>query len=337
MTSAQAQSETDVRGPVVVVTGPTASGKSSLAVALCQQFGGEIVNADSMQVYRYMDIGTAKPSAEERAAVPHHVFDVVSPAVRYSAGRYAARARTAAAAIHARGRARGLNGRDGPVHPSLSGWAHRRGRRRSRGSSELWRRNTRRHWREEDAGRLHRRLEATDPEAARRIHPNDARRVIRALEIQAVAGEQASSLRARHAFADRPYPCLHMALDPGREELNARIDARCEGMIEQGLLQEVRALRARGFDATLASMRAIGYRHINPVADGVDTLPNALAEMQRDTRQFARRQRTWLRSVSDVRWFSPAGSPGDRSGSRILPEAKPAAARLMLNRELARA
>ena len=99
---------------------------------------------------------------------------------------------------------------------------------------------------EEDTGRLHRRLETVDPEAARRIHPNDARRVIRALEIQVVAGEQASSLRARHAFADRPYPCLHMALDPGREELNARIDARCEGMIERGLLQEVRALRARG-------------------------------------------------------------------------------------------
>ena len=305
MTSAQAQPETDVRGPVVVVTGPTASGKSSLAVALCQQFGGEIVNADSMQVYRYMDIGTAKPSAEERAAVPHHVFDVVSPDVRYSAGRYAASARTAAAAIHARGRLVVLTGGTGLyIRAFLDGLIEGAGE-----DPELRAGLEAEHGqalREEDAGRLHRRLEDTDPEAARRIHPNDARRVIRALEIQAVAGEQASSLRARHAFADRPYPCLHMALDPGREELNARIDARCEGMIEQGLLQEVRALRARGFDATLASMRAIGYRHINPVADGVDTLPNALAEMQRDTRQFARRQRTWLRSVSDVRWFSPA-------------------------------
>ena len=312
MTSSQAQSETDVRGPVVVVTGPTASGKSSLAVSLCQQFGGEIVNADSMQVYRYMDIGTAKPSAEERAAVPHHVFDVVSPAVRYSAGRYATRARTAAAAIHARGRLVVLTGGTGLyIRAFLDGLIEGAGEDRElRASLEAEHAQA---LREEDAGRLHRRLEATDPEAARRIHPNDARRVIRALEIQAVAGEQASSLRARHAFADRPYPCLHMALDPGRDELNARIDARCEGMIEQGLLQEVRALRARGFDATLASMRAIGYRHINPVADGVDTLPNALAEMQRDTRQFARRQRTWLRSVSDVRWFSPEDRPAIES------------------------
>jgi tRNA dimethylallyltransferase len=153
--------------------------------------------------------------------------------------------------------------------------------------------------------RLHERLRGVDPDAAARIHPNDARRTIRALEILQGAGRAASRVRREHAFADRPFAHLHLALDPGRDVVNERIDARCQAMIDQGLLQEVRELRRRGYGPELRPMRAIGYRHINPVVDGRDTLANALVAMQKDTRQFARRQRTWLRAIEDVEWMDP--------------------------------
>jgi tRNA dimethylallyltransferase len=292
-------------GPVVVVTGPTASGKTGLGIEIALRFGGEIINADSMQVYRYMDIGTAKPSLEERARVPHHLFDIVEPNEEFSAGRFGQAARAAADAIHARGGLVVLVGgtglyirafldglvADGGADPALR---ERLEREHAEGVEKG------------DPGRLHRRLEEQDPDAAERIHPNDLRRTIRALEIASQSGRTASGLRAEHGFADRAYPRLHLAIDPGREILGERIDQRCKQMIEGGLLQEVRQLREAGYGPDLRSMQAIGYRHINPVADGIDTLANALTEMQRDTRRFARRQRTWLRKVAEASWHDPA-------------------------------
>jgi tRNA dimethylallyltransferase len=156
-----------------------------------------------------------------------------------------------------------------------------------------------------DPLRLHRRLAEVDPEAADRIHPNDVRRIIRALEIAGSLGERASSLRVEHGFGDQPYRTLHLALDPGREALAERIDRRCGEMIENGLLREARALRERGYGPELRPMGSIGYRHMTPVVDGADTLANALEVMRRDTRRFARRQRTWLRKVPDVCWQRP--------------------------------
>ena len=293
------------RPPVVVVTGPTGSGKSSLAIELAVRFDGEIVNADSMQVFRYMDIGTAKPSLAERAKVPHHVFDVANPDEPYSAGRYAKEARAAAAAIHDRGRTVFLTGgtglyirafldgliETGRVDPGL----RRRLEDEQAKAAE-----------EGDPTRLHRRLAEYDAEAAARIHPNDVRRTVRALEILEQSGERASSVREAHGFRDRPFRVLHLAIDPGREELIERIDRRAEAMIEAGLLREVRNLRELGYGAELRPMQAIGYRHIQPVVDGADTLANALEAIKADTRRFARRQRTWLRPLSDVHWHHPA-------------------------------
>jgi tRNA dimethylallyltransferase len=152
---------------------------------------------------------------------------------------------------------------------------------------------------------LHRRLAEVDAEAAERIHPNDLRRTIRALEI-AQQGGLASDRRRAHGFGDRPYRSLHLALDPGREILNERIERRCSEMIDAGLLQEVRELREQGYGPELASMQSIGYRHMEPVVAGSDTLANALVAMQRDTRRFARRQRTWLRGVPDCIWLDPS-------------------------------
>jgi tRNA dimethylallyltransferase len=301
--------------PVVVVTGPTAAGKTELAVELALRVGGEIVNADSMQVYRYMDIGTSKPGPELRARVPHHLLDVVTPDVVYSAGRFAREARTAAAAIHARGRAVLLVGGTGLyIRAFLAGLIEA-------GEADPERRRAleREHVRAEAEGapeRLHQRLAALDPDSARAIHPRDVRRIVRALEL-AESGESASHRRRQHAFGDCPYRVLHLALDPGVEALDARIDARCAAMLEAGLLREVRELRERGYGPELRSMQAIGYRHLQAVVDGSETLANALVAMQRDTRQFARRQRTWLRRVEDAVWLDP----GDRDAIAARVEA----------------
>ncbi len=299
------EQDSETRPPVVVVTGPTASGKSSLALLLAEKFDGEIINADSMQIFRFMNIGTAKPSAEERTRVPHHLFDVANPNEPYSAGRYAREAREAAAAIHARNRPVFLVGGTGLyIRAFLDGLIETGGvvpglrkqleEEQARGAEEG------------DPARLHRRLADLDAEAAAKIHPNDLRRTVRALEIQHQSGLTASSVREAHGFRDRPFRVLHLAIDPGREALNKRIEERSEAMIKAGLLREVRDLREQGYGADLRPMQAIGYRHIQPVVDGADTLANAVEAMKVDTRRFARRQRTWIRPLPDVHWHDPA-------------------------------
>ncbi len=291
--------------PVVVVTGPTASGKTELALELAEKFDGEIVNADSMQVYRYLDIGTAKPSLEERARVPHHLFDVVPPDAAYSAGRFGEEAQAAAAEIHERGRLVVLTGGTGLyIRAFLHGLI-------GTGAADRELRDALEQEHEEavsagEGDRLHRRLAELDREAADRIHPHDARRTIRALEIIQQSGLPASEVRRDHGFAESRFSALHLAIDPGPEIVSERIETRCQAMIDQGLLREVRRLRNRGYGSELRSMQGIGYRHINPVVDGLDTLAGALVAMTADTRRFARRQRTWLRKVDEAIWLDPA-------------------------------
>jgi len=294
----------DPRPPVVVVTGPTASGKTGLAIDLALRFDGEIVNADSMQVYRFLDIGTAKPSPEERARVPHHLIDVVAPDQPYSAGRYARAARAVIADLHARGRVPFLVGGTGlylraVLHGLVDGVEADTALREDLEAEQE------RADREGDPERLHRRLADSDPAAAARIHPHDKRRIVRALEIAAETGEPTSRIRSAHGFEDSPYRSLHLALDLPREVLYERIDRRCRAMIDAGLLQELRDLAEAGYGPELRPMGAIGYRHVVPVMRGSDTLVNALEAMCRDTRHFARRQLTWLRRVPDAIWVDP--------------------------------
>jgi len=310
--------------PVVVVTGPTASGKSALAVDLAARFEGEIINADSVQVFRFMDIGTAKPTAEERERVPHHLFDIANPDEPYSAGRYEKDAREAAKAIHARGRIVFLTGGTGLyIRAFLDGLIQTGGV--IPGLRKQLEDEQARAGEEGDPGRLHRRLAELDSEAAARIHPNDVRRTVRALEIHQQSGVRASSVRDAHGFRDRPFRVLHLAIDPGREILTKRIEARAEAMIEAGLLREVRQLRDRGYAADLRPMQAIGYRHIQPVVDGSDTLANALEAMKSDTRRFARRQRTWIRPLPDVHWQDPADPEAVFARVEAFLESKPVA------------
>jgi tRNA dimethylallyltransferase len=290
--------------PVVVVTGPTAAGKTAVAIELALRFGGEIVNADSVQVYRYLDIGTAKPTLEERARVPHHLLDVVRPDEAYDAGRYSAEARAAAAEIRERGGLVVLTGgtglyiraflegllADAPADPAL----RRELEQEAASAAE-----------QGDPERLHRRLAAIDPEAGRAIHPHDLRRLVRALELVERTGRTPSALRASHRFADRTFRVIYLVLDPGVAELDRRIDARAAAMIDAGLLRECRWLREQGYGPELRPLQSIGYRHMMPVVDGIETLAGALEGMRRDTRRFARRQRTWFRAVRDAEWLHP--------------------------------
>jgi tRNA dimethylallyltransferase len=295
---------TSHRESVIVVAGPTAAGKTALAIELALRFDGEIVNADSMQVYRGMDVGTAKPTREERLRVPHHLLDVVDPSEGYHAARYAEDAGRAIDAILARGKLPVLAGGTGLyLRAVLEGLSAGVGR-----DPELREALEREHARAVAAGdprRLHRHLAEVDPTSAARLHPNDRVRVIRALEIHAATGRAASEVYRATAPAPR-YRALQLALDPGVEALADRIDRRCESMIAGGLLQEVRALREAGYGPALQPMRAIGYRHMQPVIDGLETLANVCEAMKRDTRQFARRQRTWFRGVAGIEWFDPA-------------------------------
>ena len=291
------------RARIVVVAGPTASGKTAHAIAWAERANGEIINADSQQVYRYMNVGTAKPSDEERARIPHHLLDIVDPDDAYNAGRFEQDATAAIERIRARGKHVFLVGGTGLyIRAALEGLTTQVGRdpdRRAALEAE--------HEAAVKAGtphKLHERLAKIDPESARRLHPNDAVRIIRAIEISEATGRPASdSFRAEKPSAR--YDVMTLVLDPGREVLNARIDARCEAMVKGGLLQEVRDLRERGYGPELASMRAIGYRHLQPVVDGVETLANVVEQMKHDTRQFARRQRTWFRAVEGARWIDP--------------------------------
>ena len=299
------------RPPVVIVTGPTASGKTSTGIQLARRFGGEILNADSMQVYRYLDIGTAKPTLAERAEVPHHLIDIVAPDVQYNAGRYSRDAARAANEVQRRGRLVFLVGGTGLyirvfLEGLMAGGGADPGRRQALEEE---------HRAAVEAGephRLHRRLASLDPESGERIHPNDLVRLIRALELIEGTGRTVSELRRSHRAPDSRYRTLHLVIDPGPEKLKACIDARCVRMVEGGLLQEVRSLRERGYGPELSCMRAIGYRHMQPVIDGAETLANVLGEMQRDTRHFARRQRTWLRSLRDAAWMHPDDEEGLR-------------------------
>ena len=283
---------------ILVIAGPTASGKTALAVALARRLGGEIVNADSQQVVRGLDVGTAKPTAEERAAVPHHLLDLVEPGEGMDAARFVALADAAIAEIAARGRLPVVAGGTGLyVRALLHGVVAAPGRDpalRARLEDEAAR-----------LGRpaLHERLRAIDPSAAARIRENDLVRVVRALEI-AAGGRLPSQLHADHAFREDRYDALVLALDPPRPELHARIDARVGEMFGAGLLDEARALLRR-MSGALPARLPIGYAEAAACVRGEISEEEAVRRVQVAHRRYARRQIMWLRKERGVEWLQP--------------------------------
>lgn len=276
----------------LVIAGPTASGKTGAALALAERLGGEIVGADSVQVYRGFDIGSAKPTPEERARVPHHLIDVVDPGHDYSAAEYAAAARAVVHSIAARGRVPIVTGGTGLYLRALfEGLMPAPGKDALR-RAELEALAT---------PALRASLAAVDPAWAARILGDDRYRLIRALEIYASTGVPPSEWARRQAH-DRPFETLWIGLQPPREVLYERIDRRVEAMWAGGLLAEVERLVAQGYGDT-RPMASVGYAEARAQLAGELTAEQAVALAQRRTRNYAKRQGTWFRSLAEIHWF----------------------------------
>lgn len=286
--------------PLLVVEGPTAVGKTRLAVELALRYGGEVVSADSMQIYRGMDIGTAKPSAAEMRNVAHHMINVVDPWENYSVADYVAAAKCSIAEIRGRGRLPILAGGTGLYIRSLTRNLVFTQTKRDDALREKLREEARR-----DGGEaLLSRLSIVDPEAAASLHPNDIGRIIRALEVNATASMTMRQLRERSMSEPSPYDCRTIGLScADRSVLYERINRRVDEMIGAGLAGEVKRLLADARVRASTAMQAIGYKEMAACLDGTCTLTQAAEEIKRGTRRYAKRQMTWFRRDDDVRWF----------------------------------
>ncbi len=283
--------------PLLVITGPTAAGKTALALELAAHRDIEIISADSRQVYRLMDIGTATASARERARVPHHCIDVVDVDEPFSVSAFSEMAHAAIEDIHGRGRLPVVVGGTGLYIRALT-W----------GLALLqWADETlRRSWHaleKEEKGSLHARLNQIDPELAKGLHTNDITRIIRALEVHALTGRTMSSWQEEHRFAERPYCALKVAVTYERSHLYRRIEERVELMLAQGLMEEVQMLLQRGYSPELKTMHTIGYQQCVAYLRGELNLTQAIEQIKRDTRRYAKRQLTWLRHDDEINWL----------------------------------
>lgn len=301
---------------VIAVAGPTASGKSDLGLKLAQRLGGEIVCMDSMQIYRRMDIGTAKPTAQERALLPHHMLDVADPTEAYAVADYAVAAEQVIAQILSRGRVPILVGGTGLYLKALMDGLSLGGT----GGDERLRAELNA-LADEPGGkeRLHARLAAVDPETAARLHSNDLRRVIRAIEVFEQTGVPMS--RQNHAAQDRPFRVLPLALEWPRDLLYARLETRVYRMMEMGLLSEVRALLESGVAPAAQSMQGIGYKELIPAAMGQDDVNRAVWDIIVHTRHYAKRQGTWLRAEPRCVWLDARDADGLLSKALALAQA----------------
>ncbi len=289
------------RPKIVAVVGPTAAGKTALSLELAERFGAEIVNADSRQVYRHLDIGSAKPTGEQQKRVRHHLIDVAEPNEPFDCARYRQLALAAIDEILGRGRRVLLVGGTGLYVKVLL-----------RGVFTGPPRNAglRRNLEEEEAavpGSLHMRLAKVDPSAAARLHANDRMRVIRALEVLALTGKPISAWQAEHRFEERPFATRLLGITLPREQLYGAINARCDAMLTGGLVEEVQRLYAAGVEPIATALQSPGYREVGEYLRGQCTLAEARQRMAQATRRLAKRQLTWFRGDPEVLWC-PANS-----------------------------
>ncbi len=284
----------------IVITGPTASGKTILSVELSELFSCEIVSADSMQVYRYMDIGTAKPPKELRRLARHHLIDIVDPDEDYNAARYSKDAMEAIVDIQGRGKDVMITGGTGLYIRALlyglfeGAGANPEVRRRLLEEAE---RRGREH--------LYRKLLEVDPQAAHSMHPHNINRIVRALEVFYTTGRPISTLQREHGFREERLSTLKIALTKPREILYKDIEARVDRMIEEGLLEETERLLQMGYSKELKPLQAIGYKEMMDHIEGKITMDEAIRRLKRHTKEYAKRQITWLRKEKDIIWFNP--------------------------------
>jgi tRNA dimethylallyltransferase len=293
----------------IVIVGATATGKSALGLALAEAIGGEIVNADALQVYRGFDLGTAKPSAAERARVPHHLVDILEPHQRYSAGEFARRAGAAIADVAARGRVPIVVGGSGLYLRALLEGISPLPPADPRARAAL-----RRELAERGLAPLRAELAARDPATAARLAPGDSQRTLRALEVARTTGTPLSAWIARRPFGAARLEARRFGLTLPRAVLYDRIADRVRAMAGRGWVEEVEALLKRGLDPSLPAFQAIGYRQLVRHVLGEWPLARALDETVGATRRYAKRQETWFRSERDVTWLDardPAGLPAE--------------------------
>jgi tRNA dimethylallyltransferase len=281
------------------MVGATAVGKTAVAIALARRLNAEIVNADSLQIYRELDIGTAKPTGEERAQVPHHLIDVVAPPDPYDAARYCQEGRAVLMDLTRRHVPPLVVGGTGLYLRALLSGLFAEGEPAPRIRERL-----RRELGVVGLPALYQRLLHLDPATADRLHPHDTYRIIRALEVMEATGTPLSEFIAAHRFQDAPFQVLKLGLVLPREELYRRIETRVEVMLAQGWLEEVEELLRR-YPPDLKPLQALGYRHLINFLTGRWSWDEALTLLARDTRRYAKRQHTWFGSDPEIRWFAP--------------------------------
>lgn len=284
---------------VVIIGGPTASGKSSMALYLAQRYPFEIVNFDSLQVYRYMNVGTAKPSPAIRGCCPHHLYDIRNPDEDFSVAQYVGEASKIVREIHGRGKIPLFVGGTGLyIRSYLLGLDNIP-------SSVSIRNDLLKRAEREGLFNLYRELEDRDPEFAGGISPNDRIRVIRALEVMMITGTPFSSQRKKWKEREKVYDDLFLIISPERGVLYERINRRVDSMIAEGFVDEVKKLLEMGYSPNLRPMRSLGYRHIIAYLKGEEDLVRTIENIKRDTRQYAKRQITWFKR-EDARWSEPS-------------------------------
>ncbi|BDZ77535.1 tRNA (adenosine(37)-N6)-dimethylallyltransferase MiaA [Claveliimonas bilis] len=288
-----------MKRPLIILTGPTAVGKTSLSLSLAKELDGEIVSADSMQVYRYMDIGTAKIREEERQGIPHHLIDVLDPWEDFNVVRFQKMAREALEEIWERGHIPIVTGGTGFYIQALLYDIHFT----ENNEDSSLRKDLENYARENGAEALHSRLVEVDEKAASQIHFNNVKRVIRALEFYYQTGKKMSEHNEEERKRTSPYDFKYFVLNDEREHLYAGINRRVDLMMEEGLVEEVRKLKEMGCDSAMVSMQGLGYKEILSHLEGEYTLDEAVYKIKRDTRHFAKRQITWFKRERDVIWL----------------------------------
>lgn len=284
---------------VLVVVGPTASGKTALGVALAQKLNGEIISADSMQIYKYMNIGTAKVTPEEMQGIPHHLVDCVLPDEEFSVARFKTAALDAIETILAKGKLPIIIGGTGLYINSLTlPWDFQK---KDSDEEIRWRLTAEAEILGKEA--LYERLKSVDPVTAEIVHPNNLNRVIRALEIYELTGKPKSYFDEETKKKDVPYDYVMLGLDWEREILYDRINRRVDLMIEDGLVDEAKMLVERGYDWNLTALKAIGYKELKPYLEEESSLSEAVTILKRDSRHYAKRQMTWFRKDERIRWL----------------------------------
>jgi tRNA dimethylallyltransferase len=285
---------------VIVILGPTGVGKSEVAIEVALQVRGEIISADSLQIYRHLNVGTGKPALEQRHKVRHHMIDVVNPDEEFNVALYREMALRAIQEIHSRRNQAIVCGGTGLYIKALS-----HGLFVGPGKDAGIRSGLEEEAKEKGLGHLYARLKQVDPDATSWIHPNDRQRIIRALEVFTLTGKRLSQWQGEHRFGDSPFEILKIGLNRDREELYELINRRCEEMVDNGLIEEVSWLIDNGYSTDLNPLQSVGYHHIGLYLRGEMSLEESISQMKQDTRRLAKRQLTWFRSDKEIRWFHP--------------------------------